>query len=569
MPRTHPLDGKIAALSDAAGPFSRYAPVAAIVERLAADAAAARFHLNRADDQRPTIVLIGGTGTGKSTLFNRLLGTPREKPIAATSYLRTYTAGCVLATESSANVPTDWLGLSPTIVPAEQLPAVGQPDALIVVISESELLHHINLVDTPDLDGDRVVHHAQADRAFRWADGVLFVVTPEKYQMTELLPYYRLANRYQLATTFVMNKVERQPVVDDYRQQLLKRGDATEAVAFAVPRDDAAFEPDADANLNALRSRLASSKIAPAAGRESAARQRAIDLLSRSQDQLLAPMHAAREQVDQLTAALRAMETPPPGVDVNPLTEALQRRLQQRSVLYLMGPNRVLDRVRQVPGVLARLPRTAWDVLSGAKGKNASNLAEGTGEIDFHAALIDQFTIVQSRIDDVVRPLAAGADYNANYHTSRMPVAQAGTIADEEIAALQNWISEQWNATPRDTAMLKKFLRMLPGGEELVSWSEAAPYVLAIVVAAHHAIFGPVDLAVMGTFGLITWLTEKVSNEVTSRARLTNRRIADRFARLAHQQITATCSWLEQQAPSRKQIELLQRRFDELQAEVA
>ena len=73
----------------------------------------------------------------------------------------------------------------------------------------------------------------------------------------------------------------------------------------------------------------------------------------------------------------------------------------------------------------------------------------------------------------------------------------------------------------------------------------------------------------MGTFGLITWLTERVSNEVTARARVTNRRIADRFARLAHQQIVATTAWLNQQAPSRQQLDLLQRRSDELQAEVA
>ena len=48
-------------------------------------------------------------------------------------------------------------------------------------------------MDTPDLDGDQPAHHAQADRVFRWAEGLVFLVSPEKYQMTELLPYYRLA----------------------------------------------------------------------------------------------------------------------------------------------------------------------------------------------------------------------------------------------------------------------------------------------------------------------------------------------------------------------------------------
>ena len=62
------------------------------------------------------------------------------------------------------------------------------------------------------------------------------------------------------------------------------------------------------------------------------------------------------------------METPEPGVDVNPMTQQLQRRLQQRSVLYLMGPGRMMERVRQVPGLLVRLPRTLWDtVIRGKK----------------------------------------------------------------------------------------------------------------------------------------------------------------------------------------------------------
>ena len=42
---------------------------------------------------------------------------------------------------------------------------------------------------------------------------------------------------------------------------------------------------------------------------------------------------------------VRSMETPQTGVDVNPITRQLARRLQQRSILYLIGPGRVLDRV--------------------------------------------------------------------------------------------------------------------------------------------------------------------------------------------------------------------------------
>src|SRR4029077_18288347 len=101
--------------------------------------------------------------------------------------------------------------------------------------------------------------------------------------------------------------------------------------------------------------------------------------------------------IDQIIKSLRAMETPAPGIDVNPLTQQLQRRLQQRSVLYLMGPGRMIDRVRQVPGMLARLPRSTWDLLR--TGRLSTN---GEGDLPpdisrekptFHDALVDQFAV--------------------------------------------------------------------------------------------------------------------------------------------------------------------------------
>ena len=75
---------------------------------------------------------------------------------------------------------------------------------------------------------------------------------------------------------------------------------------------------------------------------------------------------------------------------------------------------------------------------------------------------------------------------------------QAGEIADEELANLHNWLEKKWNATPRNTALLAQLIKHLPGGEKLTQWSEAAPYLLAVVVATHHAFFGPVDLLVIG-----------------------------------------------------------------------
>jgi hypothetical protein len=540
------LNPQLAALDGALGSLraARYPAV----ERFRADLAAARFHLNRATEGTPLLAILGGTGTGKSTLLNRLLGSD----VTATSFRRTFTAGAIAVASDPAHLPPQWLGIEHETIDPAQLPARGASDRLMIVASPGDITRQVTLIDTPDLDGDQPAHHAQADRVFRWADAVLFLVTPEKYQMTELLPYYRLARRYGLRSLYVMNKVEQQAVLDDYAQQC-------EASVYAIPRDDAAYEPAPQQNLVALRQAIASISIHP---REEGNALRVVDLMDRLRDQIVEPASADRREVDRLIRTLRAMVTPAPGVDVNPLTQQLQRRLQQRSVLYLMGPGRVLDRVRQVPGMLARLPRTTWDLLrSGRLSGNGSADAPADLSRDkpnFREALSDQFTVIQSRIDDLLRSSPRAIDWlDESYAQSKLDADLAGQIADDEIEQLQTWLQQRWDATPRDTAMIEKLLKLLPGGQKLTQWSESAPYLLAIVVATHGAFFGHIDLLILGGWSLATWLGEKLSNEVAGRARQANSSITARFTELAHRQIEQTCAWLDRQAPSAKELHRL------------
>jgi hypothetical protein len=554
MPWSRPsLDAPLTALQSALGSLrpARYPAV----ERLGADLSAALFHLNRAKNGTPLLAILGGTGTGKSTLLNRLLGSD----ITATSFRRTYTAGAIAVASDPAQIPTRWLGLDHDVTDPTQLPARGQHDRLTVVTSSNDITKRVTLIDTPDLDGDQPAHHAQGDRVFRWADAVLFLVTPEKYQMTELLPYYRLAKRYGLPTIHVMNKVEERAVLEDY-------GEQSGATVYAIPRDDAAYEPPAEQNLNALRQAIANVSIQSS---EDGNSLRVIDLMDRLHDQIIEPMSTDRREVDRLAKSLRAMVTPAPGVDVNPLTHQLQRRLQQRSVLYLMGPGRVLDRVRQVPGILARLPRTTWDLLRSGRlsgnGKDDGPTDLSRDKPNFSQAMNDQFTVVQSRIDDAIRSSPRALEWiDESYPASKLDVNLAGQIADDEINQLQTWLQQRWDATPRDTAMIEKLMKLIPGGQKLTKWSESAPYLLAIVVATHGAFFGHLDLLILGGWSLATWLGEKLSNEVSGRARQANSAIALRFTDLAHRQIEQTCAWLERQAPTTREIEKLMRIGDEV-----
>jgi hypothetical protein len=541
------------------------------IDRWRGDAAAAMFHLRTRPPRPMLLCVLGGTGTGKSTLVNRIL----EANLSAASFRRTFTAGPVAVAKSAGDVPENWMGLPRARVETGDLPARGQNDALLIIEAAHEILNHAVLVDTPDLDGDQPVHHTQAERAFRWAEGILFLVSPEKYQMTELLPYYRLARRYALPALFVMNKCETAEMLEDYRRLVSADGD--EVPVFAVPRDDAAFEPPAQINLGSLRQAISAMRVPEDSAREAGLRVRVTDLLGRLRDQITGPLRGRRRDVDLMVSALRAMEAPPPGVDVNPITEQLQRRLQQRSVLYLIGPGRVLDRVRQVPGILVRLPRSAWElVMHGKTSLNPAAAAEGDSasrEVpDFNATLTDQFAIIQSRIDDVVRSVPSGSkwmsDPSAKYAESKIDPAGAGKIADDELKDLKEWLQKRWNATPRDTALLLKLLRHLPGGKKLTQWSEAAPYLLAIIVAAHHAFFWHTDLVILGGYSVAAWLTERLSNEVASRTRQANRNIAARFENLARDQIRRSIVWLDSQVPRMVEIEAIEKMSDELQGSV-
>src|SRR5207237_2478655 len=143
------------------------------------------------DVDRPllVIVLMGGTGVGKSTLLNALAG---EQGIAAASFQRPTTRDPVVYYHES-------------IRPDRLDPALKH--CRLAPHNRPNLLHKI-IVDTPDLDSNDLSNREKLQRILPVADVVLYVGSQEKYH-DQLGWDLFLQQRKRRAFAFVLNKWDR------------------------------------------------------------------------------------------------------------------------------------------------------------------------------------------------------------------------------------------------------------------------------------------------------------------------------------------------------------------------
>jgi hypothetical protein len=142
------------------------------------------------DVDRPLLVilLMGGTGVGKSTLLNALAG----GAIAEASYVRPTTRDAVVYYHQSVRPDRLDPALQHCRLSAHDRPALEQKV----------------LVDTPDLDSNDLANREQLQRLLPAADVVLYVGSQEKYH-DKLGWDLLLDQRRRRAFAFVLNKWDR------------------------------------------------------------------------------------------------------------------------------------------------------------------------------------------------------------------------------------------------------------------------------------------------------------------------------------------------------------------------
>lgn len=518
---------------------------------------ALRHQLARDPRSPRVIVLLGGTGTGKSTLLNRLL----HADVSQASFRRTFTAGAVAAMATIDALPEGFADL-----PAEDattVPTRGVAERLTRVVLAGSCLPQVVLVDSPDLDGSIPQHHGTAERLFRFADVVLFVTSPEKYQMTEMWPFYGLAARYGVPSLFVMNKLDEPGPGEDFERKLQDKL-GTHPSLFLVPRDDSTYAVDHARSLDALRETLAAPPSVEEAVRTAGQRRLAEDLAGRIGDWLICPAETRRRNVEEALDRLKSVQASHQRFDVSDVVAKLRRRLEEKSILYLLGPRRVWDRVRRLPGVVARLPRSVVDALSRrqVEGKTVPDQEEASSPPKIPETLVEELIKHQVPLEELLGP------FGDSSQEWKINPSEAARVGQEELDRLKKWMAERWDREPRDTRLVRKLLGVLPGGDRLVHLAEAAPYLLTAACVVKGTVLGPIDLVILGVYGGVTWAIERLSNEVRAMVADINVRIEQRFAALVDLQDRRAREWLDTRAPTTAEIDVIRSRVDQLLAAV-
>jgi GTP-binding protein EngB required for normal cell division len=471
------------------------------------------------------VALGGGTGSGKSTLFNALAGASFSPP-GVTRPTTRHVHACVWGMQGAAPL-LDWLGV-------QRRHRYARASALD---SGESLLNGLLLLDLPDHDSVVTASMAAVDRLSKLADMLIWVLDPQKYADAAVHNRYLIPLAGHAGVfTVVLNQIdmlspEQAKDCEDDLRRLLDAEGLTDTPLFPVSARTGAGLDDLRRLLIDVvnASQAASERIS--ADIESVTGGFAIHAGAQ-----VAPDHALAAAAAETVAGPLAEEEPrpearppweidddeepevmtqkPPWEDATPegakpagadpvanvpegpardLTAAFASAAGLTAVADALASARENQAARFVGWPVARLWRGRRDpvrALRAASGKK--NMDDGT------AAAGDA---QQSEVDNALRAFTDGvggklpAPWDASLrgaarsNTARVPSALAGAVRD---------------AVPAGSARVPSWWRLIKAWHWLLAVLAVAGVVWAVVIAVGHS--GHERSTLLGDTSLIPWL---------------------------------------------------------------
>lgn len=571
-PLEEALDGLEAALR--ALPFRLPTPgrAARVVarDRLAGDVLAQRARW-RDRDAPLLVVLGGGTGAGKSTVLNSLVG----KSIAATGVLRpTTTSPTLVATPgempwfTSERILPDLpraerrgrTGAAATgSAAAADTPATadhhGADSHVLHLVPSRVVPDGLALVDAPDIDSVRTEHRDLADALLDAADVWAWHTTARTYADEDGMAYLRRAARRRTALAIVLTQVherEAEPIREDLRAKLDAAG--LDVAILTVPYARIEAERLPGRATEELRGWLRG--LASPAARERLRRQTLEGALDDLRHGITPLVDAARGDV---ATAARLAETAEATYarTRDRVADALAEGIPLRQELLarwtdLVGGPRFPELLESATGAVRGWVRATLARRAGAEGERVEREVRREIGGALRDRLVDTLDVLAAETSEAWEAEPAGAQLLAARPDLRRAAVHLADRADDEVTAWQTEIVELVRTKGAERKVRARWLSTVVNA--------AATGAIVVAFATTGGLTG-VEVGIAASAGAVNqWLLTKLLGEQNVRWLLERIRegLLDRAERLAAAERARFDDALDDLAPAATHIERLE-----------